>query len=121
LSACLLEPSFGLITSNNKNPLFFVAMNEPWSKRHKHDFKGCQYSLSNSFAEPLSHAKLIKYTKDEELLRLYNEHDLQYIPNGGSMDLREDIARVVYDSKLSAENILVFPGGKNLAGHKVAV
>jgi hypothetical protein len=37
------------------------------------------------------------------------------------MDLREDIARVVYDSKLSAENILVFPGGKNLAGHKVAV
>jgi hypothetical protein len=87
-------------------------MNEPWSKRHKADFKGCKYSLSNSFAEPLSHAELVKYTKDEELLRLYKEHDLTYVPNGGSMDLRQDIARVMYDSKLSAENILVFPGGK---------
>ncbi|KAL7512956.1 hypothetical protein ACHAXN_010096 [Cyclotella atomus] len=87
-------------------------MNEPWSKRHKADFKGCKYSLSNSFAEPLSHAELVKYTKDEELLRLYKEHDLTYVPNGGSMDLRQDIARVMYDSKLSAENILVFPGGQ---------
>lgn len=87
-------------------------MNEPWSKRHKSDFKGCKFSLSNSFAEPLSHSELVNYTTDKELLRLYNEHDLAYVPNGGSMDLREDIARVVYDSKLSAENILVFPGGK---------
>lgn len=54
----------------------------------------------------------MKYTKDEELLRMYKEHDLTYVPNGGSLDLREDIARVVYDSKLSAENILVFPGGR---------
>lgn len=87
-------------------------MNEPWSKRHKSVFKGCQYSLSNSFAEPLSHTELIKYTTDKELLRLYNDHELTYVPNGGSIDLREDIARVVYDSKLSAENILVFPGGE---------
>jgi hypothetical protein len=87
-------------------------MNEPWSKRHKHDFKGCKYSLSNSYAQPLSHAELVRYTKNEELLRLYNEHDLEYVPNGGSMDLRQDIARVVYDSKLTAENILVFPGGE---------
>lgn len=86
-------------------------MNEPWSKRHKSDFKGCKYSLSNSFAEPLSHTELVRYTKHEELIRMYNEHDLTYVPNGGSMDLREDIARIIYDSQMSAENILIFPGG----------
>jgi hypothetical protein len=87
-------------------------MNEPWSKRHKAEFKGCKLSLSNSFAEPLSHTELVRYTKGADLLRLYQEHDLTYVPNGGSMDLRQDIARVVYDDKLTADNILVFPGGK---------
>lgn len=59
--------------------------------------------------------ELIKLTKDREdteLLDLYNNHDLQYVPNGGSIDLRQDIARVVYDNQISAENILVFPGGQ---------
>ncbi|KAL7429038.1 hypothetical protein ACHAXM_001521 [Skeletonema potamos] len=59
--------------------------------------------------------ELIKLTKDREdtqLLKLYNDHDLQYVPNGGSDDLRQDIARVVYDDNLSAENILIFPGGQ---------
>ncbi|KAL7482383.1 hypothetical protein ACHAW6_008052 [Cyclotella cf. meneghiniana] len=87
-------------------------MNEPWSKRHKHDFKGCKYTLSNSYAQPLSHAELVRYTDNKELLRLYNEHELEYVPNGGSMDLRQDIARVVYDSKLTPHNILVFPGAQ---------
>lgn len=90
-------------------------MNEPWSKRHKREFKGCQYSLSNSFAQPLTQPELVQFTKDgghTELLDLYNNHDLEYVPNGGSIDLRRDIARVVYHDKLSAENILVFPGGQ---------
>ena len=37
---------------------------EPWSKKHKLDFRACHggmpYSLSNSFAQPLSHAELLE-------------------------------------------------------------
>lgn len=48
-----------------------------------------------------------------ELIEMYHNHDLGYVPNSGSLDLRRDIARVIYDDKLSAEdNILVFPGGQ---------
>ena len=81
----------------------------------KREFKGCQFSLSNSYAHPLSMPELLKLTKDRgdnDLIDLYNNHDLQYVPNGGSIDIRRDIARVVYDDQLSAENILVFPGGQ---------
>jgi len=59
--------------------------------------------------------ELIKLTTDRgdtKLIELYNNHDLEYVPNGGSIDLRQDIARVVYNNKLSAENILTFPGGQ---------
>jgi aspartate/methionine/tyrosine aminotransferase len=90
-------------------------MKEPWSKRHKRDFKGCKFSLSNSFAQPLSQPELLELTTnrgDTELLKLYNNHDLIYVPNGGSLDLKQDIATVVYDDELSAANILVFPGGQ---------
>ncbi len=48
----------------------------------------------------------------EELIEKYQRHGLGYIPNGGSFDLRRDIARTVYDDELSAEeHVLVFPGG----------
>lgn len=88
-------------------------MKEPWSKRHKRDFKGCQFSLSNSFAQPLSQPELVEFNKEnKDLLDLYQNHDLEYVPNGGSLDLRQDIARVVYDNQLRAEHILVFPGGQ---------
>eukprot|EP00581_Thalassiosira_minuscula_P006710 CAMPEP_0183705932 /NCGR_PEP_ID=MMETSP0737-20130205/2888_1 /TAXON_ID=385413 /ORGANISM="Thalassiosira miniscula, Strain CCMP1093" /LENGTH=390 /DNA_ID=CAMNT_0025933199 /DNA_START=162 /DNA_END=1334 /DNA_ORIENTATION=- len=91
-------------------------MNEPWSKRHKREFKSCKYSLSNSFAQPLSMPELIAKVKDsgdnQSLIDLYHNHPLDYVPNGGSIDLRRDIARVVYDDQLPAENILVFPGGQ---------
>lgn len=93
-------------------------MNEPWSKKHKKDFKKCKYSLSNSFAQPLNQSKLEEYLTKERpndastLLDLYRNHDLEYVPNGGSFDLREDIAKVIYDNKISPENILVFPGGQ---------
>ena len=46
--------------------------------------------------------KLTKDRGDNKLLELYNNHYLEYVPNGGSNDLRQDIARVVYDNKLSA-------------------
>ncbi|KAL7527990.1 hypothetical protein ACHAXR_002218 [Thalassiosira sp. AJA248-18] len=90
-------------------------MNEPWSKQHKREFKQCQFSLSNSFAEPLTMPELLNKVKcigDTELIDMYHNHDLEYVPNGGSIDLRRDIASVIYDDKLSAENILVFPGGQ---------
>jgi aspartate/methionine/tyrosine aminotransferase len=56
--------------------------------------------------------ELTKRRRDDELLDLYFNHDLHYVSNGGSNDLRQDIARVVYCNQLSAENILVFPGGQ---------
>ena len=49
----------------------------------------------------------------EELIELYHRHDLGYVPNGGSLDLRRDIARAIYGDELSAEDhVLVFPGGQ---------
>jgi hypothetical protein len=89
-------------------------MKDPWSKKHKQDFKGTTYSLSNSFADPLSHRELVELTearKDRSLLEEYNDHSLEYTPNGGSLDLREEIAKL-YGPKISPENILVFPGGQ---------
>ena len=49
----------------------------------------------------------------DNLIDMFNNHELVYVPNGGSLDLRNDISRVIYDDKLSPmENILVFPGGQ---------
>ena len=81
----------------------------------KREFKGCKFSLSNSFAEPLSMPELInkvKATGNTSLLEMYNSHDLEYVPNGGSLDLRQDIAHTIYEDKLSAENVLVSPGAQ---------
>lgn len=91
-------------------------MKEPWSKKHKNDFNGSRgvYSLSNSFAQPLSQPELLKLTRernDTELLHDYENHSLEYTPNGGSMDLRQAISEL-YGDMISAENILVFPGGQ---------
>ena len=41
----------------------------------------------------------------------YQNHSLEYVPNGGSWDLRADIAKL-YGENIKAENILVFPGGQ---------
>jgi len=93
-------------------------MNEPWSKQHKREFKSCKFSLSNSFAQPLSMPELINKLKASadggaELLDLYHNHNLEYVPIGGSLDLRRDIARIIYDDELPAENILITPGGQS--------
>eukprot|EP00536_Pseudo-nitzschia_multiseries_P013266 jgi/Psemu1/34617/gm1.34617_g len=89
-------------------------MNEPWSKQHKKDFKGRKFSLSNSFAQPLSHPELVELTKarkDQALLDDYENHDLIYTPNGGSDDLKQAISDL-YGPNIRKENILVFPGGQ---------
>ena len=99
-------------------------MKQPWSKKHKSDFKGCPFSLSNSFANPLSHAELVKLTKernDTALLWEYDNHSLEYTPNGGSMDLRQEISNLYNYYRpeqkqkqkiITPDNILVFAGGQ---------
>ncbi|CAJ1943373.1 unnamed protein product [Cylindrotheca closterium] len=102
-------------------------MKEPWSKRHKHEFKGTKFSLSNSFAQPLSQPELVEFIVQQDdssschndLLEMYQNHDLEYVPNGGSLDLRQDIANVVYNQDknedqepMTADNVLVFPGAQ---------
>ncbi len=67
-----------------------------------------------SSSEPLSHKELIEAAKrngDHRLIELYNDHSLGYAENGGSHDLRVEIA-TLYGPKIGAENIVVFPGAQ---------
>lgn len=91
-----------------------MTYREPWSKRHKKVTGGLPYSLSNSFAEPLSSDELIDFAiarGDQEIVDAYQKHLLEYTPNGGSLDLRVEIAKF-YGSDISADNIVVFPGAQ---------
>ena len=96
-------------------------MNVPWSKRHKRDFAKKTWNLSNSFVHPLTHPELVQLTRDhnndeesEALLAEYHNHSLEYTANGGSWDLRNDIATLYYgDSpEITADHILVTAGGQ---------
>ena len=85
---------------------------EPWSKKHKKVTGGTPFSLSNSFADPLSNEELVKLSLergDHEIVADFHKHSLVYTPNGGSLDLREEIAKF-YGDDISAENIVVFTG-----------
>ena len=91
---------------------------EPWSKKHKRITQagrgGLRFSLSNSFAEPLSHAELVRLTRargDTALVDAYHDHALGYTPNGGSRDLRAEIAKL-YGPSIGADNVLVFAGAQ---------
>jgi aspartate/methionine/tyrosine aminotransferase len=87
---------------------------EPWSKKHKKVTGGLPHNLSNSFAEPLTSRELIEWSiarGDDQLVDEYTNHPLSYTPNGGSLDLREEVAGF-YGAKIGAENILIFPGGQ---------
>ena len=91
---------------------------EPWSKKHKAVFKaasgGMPFSLSNSYAQPLTTPEIIDFTRargDLDLVDAYHNHDLGYTPNGGSLDLREQIA-TLYGDAITADNILVFAGAQ---------
>jgi aspartate/methionine/tyrosine aminotransferase len=86
----------------------------PWSKRHKRVTAGTTFNLSNSFAEPLSTHELLDLSMkrgDSELVDLFHSHRLEYTPNGGSLDLRTEIAKF-YGSNIGVENIVVFAGGQ---------
>lgn len=87
---------------------------EPWSKKHKSLTGGTPFSLSNSFAEPLTNSEIIELTLargDTDLVDEFHNHPLNYTDNGGSFDLRTEIANL-YGPNISAENILVFAGGQ---------
>ena len=67
-----------------------------------------------SSSEPLQHSELIQWTKengDQHLIDQFNDHSLGYAENGGSLDLRQEIAKL-YDANITAENIVVFPGAQ---------
>ena len=87
---------------------------EPWSKKHKSITGGLPYSFSNSFSEPLTSDELINYSLargDEEIVNEFYKHSLSYTPNGGSLDLREEVAKF-YGPQIGADNILIFAGGQ---------
>ena len=91
---------------------------EPWSKKHKAVTKsgsgGLTHTLSNSYAQPLTHPELIELSLargDTDIVEDYNSHSLGYTPNGGSLDLREEIAGL-YGPEIQAENVLVFAGAQ---------
>jgi len=95
-----------------------VNLTEPWSKKHKSVTKaasgGLPYSLSNSFAQPLSQPELIRFTEergDQALIDDWNQHGLEYTPNGGSDDLKEEIAKL-YGDEITSANILIFAGAQ---------
>ena len=91
-----------------------MTLSEPWSKRHKSVTANAPFSLSNSFAEPLNNDELINLSierGDFDIIKQYNKHSLMYTPNGGSLDLREEIAGL-YGPDIKAENIIVFPGAQ---------
>jgi DNA-binding transcriptional MocR family regulator len=105
------QPQHETATSSRKFP-------EPWSKKHKRVTRasdgGVAHSLSNSFAEPLSQPELVQLSLargDQALVDEYADHALGYTPNGGSLDLREEIARM-YGPSIAAENVLVFSGAQ---------
>lgn len=67
-----------------------------------------------SSSEPLSHKELIAAAErngDHSLIAAYNDHSLGYADNGGSRDLREQIAQL-YGPNIIADNIVVFPGAQ---------
>lgn len=87
---------------------------EPWSKKHKQVTGGLQFNFSNSFSEPLTCEELTDHALargDGELVDEYYRHCLGYTPNGGSLDLREEVAKL-YGSHIEADNILIFAGGQ---------
>ena len=91
-----------------------MTYKEPWSKRHKKVTSGLPYNFSNSFSEPLTTEELIHYSLergDRDIVDEFYTHSLEYTPNGGSRDLREEVAKM-YGPETEADNILIFPGGQ---------
>ena len=91
------------------------SMSAPWSKKHKLVNKhGTKHSLSNSYAQPLTQAELIQYTlerQDTKLVEQYYHHSLGYTSNGGSLDLRQEVANL-YGPNITPEHVLIFTGAQ---------
>ena len=110
-------------------------MTIPWSKRHKREFQGKTFSLSNSFAQPLTQLELEAYyrravgeTAAAVLLDEYRTHSLEYTPNGGSEDVKQAIADLYNNDndnnnqatlgvqqvvgRITPDDVLVCPGGQ---------
>lgn len=67
-----------------------------------------------SSSEPLAHKDLIAGAErrgDHALVQAYHDHSLGYADNGGTRDLRDEIARL-YGPKIAADNVVVFPGAQ---------
>lgn len=67
-----------------------------------------------SSSEPLLHKELYEGAKqngDQDLIDQFDNHALGYAENGGSLDLREEIAQL-YGANISAQNIVIFPGAQ---------
>lgn len=91
-----------------------MTYREPWSKRHKSVTVNAPFNLSNSFSEPLGSEELINLSLDRgdlDIVEQYHNHSLIYTSNGGSPDLREEIAGL-YGPDIKAENIVVFSGAQ---------
>jgi aspartate/methionine/tyrosine aminotransferase len=95
-----------------------MPLTEPWSKKHKRVTRagvgGLPFSLSNSYARPLTHPELVSLTLqrgDQALVDAYNSHALGYTANGGSLDLREEVAKL-YGPNIGADNVLIFTGAQ---------
>ena len=96
-----------------------MATTEPWSKKHKELTRaasgGLPFKLSNSFAEPLSMRELIDWSiarGDRDIVDEYMNHSLKYTPNGGSADLRREIAKLYVTDSITEDNIVVFAGAQ---------
>ena len=91
-----------------------MTYKEPWSKRHKKVTSGLPFNFSNSFSEPLTTKEIINYALergDRDIVDEFYTHSLDYTPNGGSLDLRQEVAKM-YGPEIGADNILIFPGGQ---------
>ncbi len=67
-----------------------------------------------SSSEPLRHKDLIAAAErrgDHALVQAYHDHSLGYADNGGTRDLRHEIA-TLYGPKIGADNVVVFPGAQ---------
>ena len=67
-----------------------------------------------SSSEPLKLKDLLAMAElkgDQQLIQAYHDHALGYADNGGSLDLRQEIAEL-YGANITADNIVIFPGAQ---------
>jgi len=124
ISSASKDPAdIGIITLYNQvaslqSDIIMSNFTEPWSFAHKkltNHGQSVRYNLSNSYAQPLTHSQLLEYARergDTQLVREYgSDHSLEYTPNGGSLDIRQEIANL-YADNIHTEHVIVFAGAQ---------